>query len=100
MKFTSDDLNVTFEIVEPVKIRTMLDWDFFIESSSLGMYDRIWRAVCKVARDWKSEHIEKLDPDLLDLLSLPEDKLAYETIKWACLSAFSFMQSIKEIPKN
>ena len=100
MRFENESLNVTFEIPEPVKVRSMLRWDTFIESLSLDMYDRLWRGVCAIARNWESEHVPELDPDLLDLLALPDDRLAYETIKWACLGAFSFMNALKEVPPN
>ncbi len=100
MQFENTELNVTFEISEPVKLRKQFAWDLEIENQRANMYERLWRGVCAIAENWQSEHVPELDIDALDLLTLPDDVLAYQTIKWACIGAFSFMSKLSQVPKN
>ena len=99
MQFTHPELDATFEIPEPVSVRTMLQYESFIEASFAPIYERLWPAVVSLAENWQCPLVE-LRADALDTLELPQDAEAYEVIKWACLATFSLMNDAKEVPKN
>lgn len=99
MEFKSEDLNVTFEVSEPVRGRDMLKFDEAIETGE-DLYGRMWKAVCKLARNWQSEHIPDLDYSVIDEIVMPDDHLKYKTLKWACLEVFNFFYAQRKPPEK
>lgn len=95
MRFEHPELNTSFEIAEPVSYRVGLRYASEVEVNidRAGLYERLWRGVQAVAQDWQSPHVA-LDADL----SAPLTGAGLAAIKWACLSAFGYMEGLKEIP--
>ena len=91
----------TFELPDEPTVRQMLAFDEIIErgvgkTDGVGMYERLWPAVVKLAQDWQCETLE-LSVDAMDK-TLPGEAIA--VLKWACLKTFEHFSEVRNTPKN
>ena len=97
MKFEATELETTFEIPEPLKVRHVLKYDSVVNVVGAGaqLYERLWSGVCEVAINWQSPI--PLEVDALDTESDPK---AIAIIEWAGLALFSHIAELRKTQKN
>lgn len=93
----------SFDLPEKPTYRDVLRYDEVLEimagvTEGPGMYERLWRAACSgLVKNWQSDAV-RLSVDALDGESITTAALS--VIKWASLVVFSFVQALKDLPKN
>ena len=97
MKFENAELNTTFSIPEPLKVRHVLAYDSVVNIGEYRrpLYERLWYGVCEIAENWQSP--VSLEVEALDNASSPE---AINIVEWAGLALFSYITEQRRTPKN
>ena len=97
MKFEATELETTFEIPEPLKVRHVLAYDSIVnfEEFRRPLYERLWYGVCEIAQNWQSPI--KLERETLDNESDPR---TLQIIEWSGLALFGHITEMRRTPKN
>lgn len=98
MLFESQELKTSFTIPDEPTYREQLRYESAAHfHPELPTYERLWLGVCALAKDWKSEIVSDASEKVLDEKSVPQ---GIEVMKWAGLAVWSFVWSLKDVPKN